>query len=145
MGNEQSVPAPRRPPNKLSKPRTNNNSNANLLPTRASAPPSRRNSIATSVSPTKNRHSVVPPEVLIGEAVDKPKEEPLKKRLSLFRSKSAQPKTTKHDADSEVDKGSVEPSPIEQSHRWARQPVSRRNSVAFESSGDEAFDKPVEM
>lgn len=142
MGNEQSVPAPRRPPNKLSKPRTNNNSSANLLSTK-SAPASRRNSVTTNNSPTKTRYSIVPVE-LPPEPVERKKEETQKKRRSLFRSKSAQPKSQRHEPESDVGKESAEPSPIEQSHRWSRQSRPRGDSVTFES-GDEGFEMPLEM
>ncbi|KAG4444035.1 hypothetical protein IFR05_000495 [Cadophora sp. M221] len=138
MGNEQSVPAPRRPPNKLSKPRTNNNSSANLLNTK-SAPQSRRNSIiSTSASPIKSRHSIVP---VVPPEDGKKKEEKQKKRRSLFRSKSAQPKNQYADAESEVEDLQADPSTIE-SRRWSRQPRARE-SGAFES-GDE-MEAPLEM
>lgn len=137
MGNEQSVPAPRRPQNRLSKPRTNNNSSANLLNTK-SAPQSRRNSIiSTSASPIKSRHSIVP--VLAPE--EPKKEEKQKKRRSLFRSKSAQPKPQCPEAGSEVEDVSVEPPTIE-ARRWSRQPRARE-SVAFESR--EEAEAPLEM
>ncbi|PVH71287.1 hypothetical protein DL98DRAFT_107068 [Cadophora sp. DSE1049] len=139
MGNEQSVPAPRRPPNKLSKPRTNNNSSANLLNTK-SAPPSRRNSIiSTSASPNKSRFSLVPGLVPEDE---KKKEEKQKKRRSLFRSKSAQPKSQYQDAESEVEDLPAEPKTID-SRRWSRQPRAREPATL--ESGDEGVEAPLEM
>lgn len=139
MGNEQSVPAPSRPANKLSKPRTNNNSSANLLNTK-SAPPSRRNSIiSTTASPNKSRFSLVP---ALGPEDEKKKREKQKKRRSLFRSKSAQPKSQYQDAESEVEDISVD-APTFEPRRWSRQPRAR-DSAAFES-GDEGVEVPLEM
>lgn len=128
MGNEQSAPTPRRrPANKLSKPRTNNHSNANLLDRRASAPPSRRNSVSTNGSPTKNRDSAIPDNVL--EAIDGKKEEKSRRRMSLFRSKSARPQSQTLDV-SDVGRSSVEPSLVDEpTHRWSREPRVRGNSV----------------
>ncbi|KAH7311121.1 hypothetical protein BKA65DRAFT_163961 [Rhexocercosporidium sp. MPI-PUGE-AT-0058] len=142
MGNEQSVPAPRRPQNRLSKPRTNNNSSANLLNTK-SAPPSRRNSIISiSASPTKSRYSIVPVLVPEEKKKEEKKEEKRKKRRSLFRSKSAQPKSQYRDAESEVEDVSADPSAIG-SRRWSRQPRGREPAAL--ESGDEAAEAPLEM
>lgn len=139
MGNEQSAPTPRkrleRPANKLSKPRTNNHSNANLLE-RYSVPPSRRNSVSTNGgSPIKNRDSVVPVDGDgLLEAVEERKERGKFKRMSLFRSKSAKPQS-QEEVRKEVEVA-VEPDPIEQqaSHRWSREPRVRTNSVTSQST-----------
>ncbi|KAL2062037.1 hypothetical protein VTL71DRAFT_6303 [Oculimacula yallundae] len=140
MGNEQSVPARGRGgPNKLSKPRTNNNSSANLLNTK-SAPPTRRNStVSVSASPTKSRYSFVPVSV---PEDNKKKDEKHKKRRSLFRSKSAQPKRQQQDAESEVEDSSADRRIIGP-RRWSRQP-RERDSVAFESE-DEGVEPALEM
>ncbi len=134
MGNEQSAPTPRRPANKLSKPRTNNHSNPNLLDRRASAPASRRNSISTNDSPIKTRDSAIPVDALGAEAVEGRKEQRTRRRMSLFRSKSAKPQSRQEEATIEQDRSSVEPSPIEPTHRWSREPRVRGNSVATQSS-----------
>ena len=141
MGNEQSVPAPRRPPNKLSKPRTNNHSSANLLNTK-SAPASRRNSITVHGPPTKSRYSV-PPVELPPDTVDK-KEDAQKKRRSIFRSKSAQPRSRRLGAESNVEKGSAEPGHIEELRRWSIQSRPRGQSLVF-GSAEEALESPIEM
>lgn len=130
MGNEQSAPTPRRPTNKLSKPRTNNHSNANVPDRRASAPVSRRNSVyslSTNGSPTKTRDSTIPAE--LGETEPIRKEEKSRKRMSLFRSKSAKPQSRMPEEDTNVVKSIVEPDPFEPpSHRWSRDPRARGHS-----------------
>lgn len=73
---------------------------------------------------------------------DKKKEEKQKKRRSLFRSKSAQPKGRYQDAESEVEDFPVDPKIIE-SRRWSREPRAREKA-AFES-GDEGLEVPLEM
>ncbi|CZR63590.1 uncharacterized protein PAC_13487 [Phialocephala subalpina] len=135
MGNEQSAPTPRRrPPNKLSKPRTNNHSNANLLDRRASAPVSRRNSISTNGSPTKIRGSAIPVDALV-ETIEGRKEEKSRRRMSLFRSKSAKPHSRKPEEDTDGDTSTVEPDPfVQSSHRWSREPRVRGNSFTTQSS-----------
>lgn len=148
MGNEQSAPAPRRPPNKLSKPRTNN-STANLLETKKLPPPSRRNSISTNASPTKERWSRPPGDVLAGEAVPVEESKP-KKRLSLFRSKSAQPQsksTISLPLDTGIESQFVTPSPVEQPvHRWLRLPRESGGSVGFDMHVEEACtEQPIQL
>jgi hypothetical protein len=137
MGNEQSAPTPRRrSANKLSKPRTNNHSNANLLDRRASAPPSRRNSISTNNgSPTKIRDTVL-------EAIDGKKEEKSRRRISLFRSKSARPQSRTLDVNIDVG-SSVEPSLVDEPiHRWSREPRVRGNSVTSQSTRSHSVERP---
>lgn len=140
MGNEQSAPTPRRrPANKLSKPRTNNHSNANLLDRRTSAPPSRRNSVSTANGPTKVRDSVIPDNVL--EAIDG-KEGKSRRRMSLFRSKSARPQSQTLDGNIDV-ASSVEPSLVDEpTHRWSREPRVRGNSVTSQSVRSHSVERP---
>ncbi|KAH8594066.1 hypothetical protein B0O99DRAFT_595778 [Bisporella sp. PMI_857] len=90
MGNEQSAPGPRRQANRLSKPRTH--STAVPSNSRSPNPSSRRNSILQDVD-NSNRFSTLPVE----EPRVKTVEEPKKKRLSLFRSKSSQSKDSQLD------------------------------------------------
>ncbi|KAG0645091.1 hypothetical protein D0Z07_9101 [Hyphodiscus hymeniophilus] len=95
MGNGQSAEAPRRPPNRLSKPRTNSSTNLlNLKP----GPPSRRNSQVINVKGRSN----VSVDVIAVEDVEKG-ESKQKKRMSLFRSKSAQPTSEPLQIDTGVD------------------------------------------
>jgi hypothetical protein len=141
MGNEQSAPAPRRATNKLSKPRTNN-STANLLDTKKPLITSRRNSISTNASPTKECWSRSPGDILAGEAVQV-EETKQRKRRSLFRSKSTQPQS-KSTIGLGLDTGStsqfVEPSPVEQPvHRWSRLPRESGNSEGFDMPAEEAY------
>ncbi|CZT13771.1 hypothetical protein WAI453_011639 [Rhynchosporium graminicola] len=141
MGNEQSVPARRRGQNKLSKPRTNNNSSANLLSTK-SAPQTRRNSVASiSASPTKGRYSLLPVPVFVPEDNQKRDEKP-KKRLSLFRSKSAQPKGHNQDAEFKVEDFSSDAATCDP-RRWSKG-FRGRESMIFES-GEEVVESPLEM
>jgi hypothetical protein len=149
MGNEQSAPAPRRAPNKLSKPRTNNNSTANLLDTKKPPITSRRNSISTNASPTKERWSRLPGDVLAGEAVQVEETKP-RKRMSLFRSKSTQPQsknTIGLGLDTGIASQFVEPSPVEQPvHKWSRLPRESGNSEGFDMPAEEAYsEQPVQM
>jgi hypothetical protein len=147
MGNEQSAPTPRRPPNKLSKPRTNKNSTSNLLSIKTSNPTTRQNSVSTNASPTRTRYSTIPVEVLAGEAAQKQKEDTTqRKRMSLFRSKSSQEKP-KLQLEVGVEPSSVEPSPLEQPNpRWSRQPRERGTPAIFELAGDEPYsESPTEM
>jgi hypothetical protein len=84
MGNEQSVPVPRRPANKLSKPKTNSRTPVIL---------SRRNSVVTEVGSSKPQYSSLSVDVLVvGEPGRKRDESTSRKRMSIFRSKSSQPK-----------------------------------------------------
>lgn len=147
MGNEQSAPTPRRPQNKLSKPRTNNNLTSNLLNIKTSNPTTRQNSVSTNASPTKTRYSVIPIEEFVREAGEKRKEETTqRKRMSIFRSKSAQEKP-KLRLEVGVESSSVEPSPLEQPNpRWSRRPRERGTPVIFELTGDEPYsESPIEM
>ncbi|KAJ5034944.1 uncharacterized protein L3040_008212 [Drepanopeziza brunnea f. sp. 'multigermtubi'] len=151
MGNEQSVPAPRRPANKLSKPRTNSNCSASLLNANLrgtkSAPATRRNSAATTSSaPAKTRYSFLPlPTELPPETVKIQEEQIQKKRRSLFRSRSLQPKSKKCGEASD-EKEPVKPSAAEQSrsHRWLRVSGRRGHPQAFES-GDAVSEASEEM
>lgn len=150
-GDEQREPAPRKPPNKLSKPRTNNNSNLNLLSTSnpnllstksninllntKSAPASRRNSILTNNEyASQNRRSQLPSEA--GDSTEKQKDEPTrpkqKRRLSLFRSRSEKVKERVPDLDLGISTEYVEPSPVDPpSQRWSRQPSTRSRGYSF--------------
>jgi hypothetical protein len=147
MGNEQSAPTSRRAQNKLSKPRTNNNSTSNLLNVKTSNPTTRQNSVSTNASPTNIRYSVIPIDEFIRGAGEKRKEETTqRKRMSIFRSKSAQEKP-KLRLDVGVKSSSVESSPLEQRNpRRSRQRRERGTPVIFELAGDEPdSESPVEM
>jgi hypothetical protein len=141
MGNEQSVQ--RKQPNKLSKPKTNNNSVPNLL-TVKSAPPTRRNSVSTN-----NDSSIISRDSRpLGESVGtgRGREEPTKKkRLSLFRSRSAKPKRTIVDLDIGIERTFLDPTPVElPSQRWSTQPAGRGrgNSFMTDVSVDESYYDP---
>jgi hypothetical protein len=93
MGNTQSAEEqPRRPPNRLSKPRTNNSTSTLLSPN-----PSLSSNLALRTAPpdlsmsTSKRPSVAPsPAVTPEEEVDMaPARPPTTRRRSLFRSKSS--------------------------------------------------------
>jgi len=132
MGQEQSVPAPRRAPNKLSKPRTNTTGN---LISKIPGTPSRQNSQSNNASPTKSKQSLLFPAD-VGEAVEKKEEKP-RKRMSLFRSKSSQAKERQLELqlDTGVAREFVDPSPVERPVRRH----SRANSVTFEEQKEESF------
>jgi hypothetical protein len=98
MGNGQSAEAPQRAPNKLSKPRTN-------TATGNAKAPTRQNSQQNGSS----RHSIVPSDVVVDEK--------RRKRMSLFRSKSEQPKSALDSTDDLTQK------------RW-----SRNNSITQDSN-----------
>src|SRR5271170_8082438 len=91
MGNTQSAEAPRKPPTKLTKPRTNT-STSNLLAT-SSAPSRRGSTLSLPVARNKRSSTVSLVEVITdGEDITlKSKTGSRKQRRSLFRSKSAQP------------------------------------------------------
>jgi hypothetical protein len=151
MGNEQSGPVSRRPPNKLSKPKTNNASSSNPLNLNTKPPNSnptpRRNSESASSSPTNVRYSFTPIEGFAGEAAERWKDEPVqRKRLSLFKSKSAQEKpklhlTTGFDADSPV------PSPVspldQPTPRWGSL-RERGTPILSDTAGEDHYESPVE-
>lgn len=92
MGNGQSAEAPRRPANKLSKPRTNSSANPSSA---KSGPESRRGSQST-VALNGSRYSL---NVVEGKDANSEagREEKKEKRRSYFRSKSAQPKESRLD------------------------------------------------
>jgi hypothetical protein len=138
MGNEQSAPLPRRPPNKLSKPRTNNNSALNLPNTKTSNPTTRQNSVSTNASP---RYSAIPIEALPREAGEKGKEETVpRKRLSLFRIKSSQDKP-QLPVEIAAETHSAEPSLLDQPNlRWSKPPRERGTQRNFELAGDDELD-----
>ena len=151
MGNEQSAPVSRRPPNKLSKPKTNNASSSNLLILNAKppnpSPTARRNSESASSSPTKVKYSFTPIEGFAGEAAERWKDEPVqRKRLSLFRSKTSQEKpklhlTTGFDADSPV------PSPVspldQPTSRWGSL-RERGTAILSDTAGEDHYESPVD-
>jgi hypothetical protein len=121
MGTEQSAPAPRGPRNKLSKPRTN--SSANTANSKSPGPPSRRNSQLNDVSISNNRYSTMSLDVVIGEVGEKRIEEPQRKRMSIFRSKSSQTKVQQLEINSAANIDY-----LESADRWSRI-NSRSNSV----------------
>jgi hypothetical protein len=93
MGNTQSAEAPRKPPTKLTKPRTNT-STSNLLAI-SSAPSRRGSTLSLPVAPNKRSSTVSLAEVITdGEDITlKSKTGSRKQRRSLFRSKSTQPES----------------------------------------------------
>jgi hypothetical protein len=94
MGNTQSAEAPRRPPTKLTKPRTNT-STSNLLA--ISSAPSRRSSTLSLPVALNKRSSTVSLADVSADREDVPiksKTGSRTRRRSLFRSKSAQPELT---------------------------------------------------
>ena len=107
MGNGQSVEAPRRPPNRLSKPRTNSSTNL-LNMAKPSGPPSRRNSQLNDAK----RYSAMTADVVADEQIDErsPRQ---KKRRSMFRSKSAQPKSEPLQIDTGVNIDFLDRSPVD--------------------------------
>jgi hypothetical protein len=150
MGNEQSAPVSRRPPNKLSKPKTNNASNSNLLNLNTKPPnaTARQNSVSAGSSPTKVRYSFTPIEGFAGEAADRWKDEPVqRKRLSIFRSKSSQEKPKLH-LTTAFDANSPEPSsvsPLDQpTPRWGSL-RERGTPILSDMAGEDHYESPVEM
>jgi len=85
MGNEQSAPAPRRPGNKLSKPKTN--SSLPIRPTPAAE--NRRSSVVNEVGISKIQYSSLSVDAVVSEAGGKGDEPTKKKRMSIFRSRSS--------------------------------------------------------
>lgn len=152
MGQEQSVPAPRRAPNKLSKPKTN--STGNLL-SKIPGTPSRQSSQSNDVSPIKSRLSLLVPNGG-SEAGEKKKEEKQRNRMSLFRSKSSQAKEREREKVKEmemenekeketgpafelgqgVEREFVNSSPVELPAAPVRR-HSRANSATFEEQAEE--------
>ncbi len=147
MGNEQSAPLPRRPPNKLSKPRTNNNSTSNLLSAKTSNPTTRQSSVSANVSSTRSRYSTILVEVVPGEAGENRNEETTqRKRMSLFRSKNSQDRL-KLQLDVSVETHSAEPSLLDQPDpRWSGPSRERSSQRLFELAGEEPYlDSATEM
>lgn len=132
MGNEQSAPAPRGPRNKLSKPRTN--SSANTSNSKGSGVTSRRNSQSEHVEVPSNRYSTISVDAVVGEAGEKQRD-PQRKRTSMFRSRSTQPKTQQLDIGSAANIDYIE-SPKE---GW-----SRRNSVIQDAGEHRHYSVPVQ-
>lgn len=89
MGNTQSVEAPRRPPNKLTKPRTNT-STSNLLAI-SSAPSKRGSALSLPVANNNRSSTILLVDVLaVGEdGAPQSKKASRPQRRSLFRTKSA--------------------------------------------------------
>lgn len=136
MGNTQSAEAPRKPPNRLSKPRTNS-STPNLLITKTPSA-SRRNSLSSNVSPPNNPYStasVVEPAV--SEAPEKVVKDELKqrKRTSIFRSKSAQEHVPQMEIVRAGQSDFPEPLPVERFTRSSSR--VRSDSITFELPGDQ--------
>lgn len=118
MGNEQSVPEPRRPANKLSKPRTN----SSVPPTsRTPAGINRRNSTLGNVGISSVQHSSVSVDAVVGEAGrGRTKEVPAqRKRMSLFRSRSSQAKS-QMDITNGVEIDYLNESPVRSPVQWSR-------------------------
>ena len=133
MGNGQSVETPRRAPNRLSKPRTNNsNSTTNLLNLKSAGPPSRRDS---ELKNGASRYTAVPADAVVGEENER-RESRQKKRMSMFRSKSAQPKAEPLQINTGVDIEFLERSPVD---NW-----STRGSITHESPDQPYFAAPEE-
>ncbi|KAK6579476.1 hypothetical protein PZA11_008051 [Diplocarpon coronariae] len=135
MGNDQSVPASRRAQNKLSKPKTNNNSGANLLYSKP-AHDSHRELRVVNGEPVESSYSLLPQppsfleDVQPAAEVEPTRLERQKRRMSLFRSKSVQPESKKYTVGSEFERAVELPA---EPSRWSRvMPRTRGNSVVFE-------------
>jgi hypothetical protein len=116
MGNEQSTPTPRGGPrHKLTKPRTNSSANASNV--KGSAPPSRRNSQSNHVGISNNTYSTLSVDKVVREAGEKRDESKQRKRMSIFRSKSSQPKVQQLDIGSAANINYLEQSPLD---NWTR-------------------------
>ena len=122
--------APRRPPNRLSKPRTN--SSTNLLNLKSTGPPSRRNS---DLDNGAKRYSTMSIDVLAVEESEN-REKTQKKRRSMFRSQSAQPMSTPLHIDTGVNVDFLERSPVD---NW-----SVRGSLPNESPVQQYFAPPAQ-
>jgi hypothetical protein len=142
MGNTQSAPAPRRPPNKLSKPRTNNSSTANLPSTKTPLVTGRHDSQSNHGFASVSRYSIVSVDGVVGNASEKLREESQRKRMSLFRSNSSQPKILQElEIDTGVERGFVDPSPVDRPvHSWSRS--ERSYSETFEFPTDQPYYNP---
>lgn len=158
MGNEQSVPVGERAQkNRLSKPKTNAStsnllsSSSNLL-SMISKPGTAKSqkSVATEASTNKAPYSFTPIEGFAGEAGDRWKEEQPapRKRMSIFRSKSAQDKPKlrlatglEGDSPDASPESALDPPPL---------PIwgsfrAKSSPVVFTTGGEEPFyDSPVE-
>jgi len=109
MGNTQSAPTPRRPPNKLSKPKTNS-STPNLLSSKFSTALSRRNSQTSNVAALGSHYSKSV-DAVVGETTEKLTDESTsRKRMSLFRSMIPQGKALPLDINSGVESEFVQSS-----------------------------------
>ena len=133
MGQEQSAPAARRAPNKLSKPRTNS-STANLLSSKSAVQLGHRISESNNAALLSNRYSAMPVDdpAADGAYTEKPKDElkQQQKRRSIFRPKVSQDKVNQLALDTGVEREFVKPSPVDKPvPRWSRQERSRSNSI----------------
>ena len=108
MGNGQSAEAPRRPPNKLSKPKTNVTTTT-LLNLKTAGPPTHRNS---QLNDGANKYSTVFIDAEAKEEHEN-RESKQKKRMSMFRSKSAQPKAEPLQINTGVDIEYLDRSPMD--------------------------------
>jgi hypothetical protein len=124
------VEAPRRPPNRLSKPRTS--SSTNLLNLKTTGPPSRPNS---ELDNGAKRYSAMSIDVVpVEESANREKTQ--KKRRSMFRSQSAQPKSAPLHIDTGVNVDFLERSPID---TW-----SIRGSLPNQSPVQQYYAPPAE-
>lgn len=128
MGNNQSAEAPRKPPNRLSKPRTNTSGSTHgstpslLAPKLAAA--SRRNSQTRHEPNPNDRYSraysvISPVEAIVDEAGEQRGRgvQTQWKRLSIFRSKSAQPTVPQLDIVSGVNIEYTDATPVDRYRR----------------------------
>ena len=140
MGNEQSVPEPRRPANKLSKPRTS----SSVPPTsRAYAGINRRNSTLDNVGISSVQHSSLSVDAVAGEAGrGRTREVPTqRKRMSIFRSKSSQARSQLDITNGvHIDYLNESPvrSPVDGLDRWSR------NSSAVELKREPQWAAPAQ-
>ncbi|KAK2624150.1 hypothetical protein QTJ16_006784 [Diplocarpon rosae] len=137
MGNEQSAPASRRAQNKLSKPKTNNNSGANplgskvatVLHSNSARAPHHELGIVADES-TESRYGLLPRptalsapgDIPAGVEVEPTRQEKQKRRMSLFRSKSVQPESMQHIVEFNVEKAVELPA---EPSRWSMVVVPR--------------------
>ncbi|PBP21775.1 proteophosphoglycan ppg4 [Diplocarpon rosae] len=156
MGNEQSAPASRRAQNKLSKPKTNNNSGANSLTSRvvtglpSNTAPAPHHELVVVVAdestegryrllPRPTAHSV-PGDIPAGVEVEPTRQEKQKRRMSLFRSKSVQPRSMQHMVEFHVEKAVELPA---EPSRWSM--VVPRGEPTVCEAAPHAIGPQVEM
>ena len=134
MGNEESTLAPRAPRNKLSKPRTNTSVNNPIL----KAPgvrSRRRNSQPEHGAIPSYGFSTMSLDAVNDEAGEKRRRDPRRKRTSIFRSRSTQPKVPPLEIGNAASIENID---------CPKEGWSRRSSI-LETSDDGHHSVPVQM